>query len=303
MRCVRRPGAHPSLVKRFFSQEAASLREEQDEVFEQVHAHPAVPAAAATIVVSVDALSVLLRRESWKQAAIATITLLDVDGEVLRDARGVVQCTRLGEMPEEHKVTLMRRVAREVAALRAQRPDLPVEVVVDGAPDLREKLLAMFPTALHIIDFFHVAEHLADALRHLFPDDGATRAALRASWCHRLKHKQGTAFRLWRWLRDQAAREESPVPSHARREIEKHAEYIYRNRAFMDYPRAAAEGAALGSGIVEAACKTLVTQRLKVSGASWTRPGAAGVLYVRSLIQSGRFEDALRFHDGHRYAA
>ena len=76
-------------------------------------------------------------------------------------------------------------------------------------------------------------------------------------------------------------REQDPVASWARRESEKHAEYIYNQREWMKYPQAVDANAALGSGPVEAACKTLVTQRLKVSGASWSRDGAAGVLYLR----------------------
>lgn len=185
----------------------------------------------------------------------------------------------------------------------AQRPSLAVEVVIDGAADLRNHLLERFPDALHLTDFFHVADHLAGALRLLFPNDDARRAAERAHWCHKLKHKRGTAWRLWRWLRDEMKREEEPVAAWARREIEKHAEYIYNQRVWMNYPDAVDAKAALGTGAVEAACKTLVTQRLKVSGASWSREGAGGVLYLRSLIQSERFDDGFAFRQATRHAA
>ena len=137
----------------------------------------------------------------------------------------------------------------------------------------------------------------------MFPSDDARRAEERARWCHKLKYKRGTPFRLWRWLREEMKREEDPVSRWARREIEKHAEYIYNQRAWMKYPLAVEAKAALGSGAVEAACKTLVTQRLKVSGASWSREGAGGVLYLRSLLQSDRFEHAFAFRQATRYAA
>ena len=51
----------------------------------------------------------------------------------------------------------------------------------------------------------------------------------------------------------------------------------------------------IASRPVEAACKTLVTRRLKVRGAKWSRPGASAILYVRSVMQSGRADDALDF--------
>jgi hypothetical protein len=114
-------------------------------------------------------------------------------------------------MPEAGKATIMERIEREVRALVAQRPDLALEVVIDGAGDLRTHLLERFPEARHLTDFFHVAEHLAEALRLLFPSDDARRAEERARWCHKLKHTQGTPFRLWRRLRDEMKREEDPV--------------------------------------------------------------------------------------------
>ena len=98
-------------------------------------------------------------------------------------------------------------------------------------------------------------------------------------------------------------REDDPVSPWARSEIEKHAEYIYNQREWMKYPQAVEAKAALGSGSVEAACKTLVTQWLKVSGASWSRAGAGGVLYLRSLLQSDRFDEGFAFRQATRYAA
>ena len=292
----------PSRVKRFVVDESTAMRVQEDEMFDACLAQPEVPPEAETLVISVDALSLRLRKEGYKQATVATLTMLDAEGEPLRRGSGT-RTIRLAEMPEPGKVAIMDRVTREVDALVAQRPDLALEVVVDGAPDLRNHLLERFPGARHLTDFFHVAEHVAAALRLLFPSEDARRAEERARWCHKLKHKQGTPFRLWRWLRDEMTREDDPLSPRARREVEKHAEYIYNQRPWMKFPQAIEAKAAIGSGPVEAACKTLVTQRLKVSGASWSRDGAAGVLYLRSLLQSDRFEYAFAFRQATRYAA
>lgn len=291
-----------SRIKRVFIEEATAMKEAHEDFFEDVLAHHAIPETAQTLVISVDALSLLLREERWKQAVVASLTFLDSEGDPVAGSQREA-ITRLGEMPEDGKRTVMNRVSQEVAAIVAQRPDLALEVVIDGAVDLRNHLQARFPDARHITDFFHVAEHLADALRSLFPSDPARRAEERARWLHKLKHKRGSAFRLWRWLRDELNREDDPVSSWARREVEKHAEYIYRQREFTKYPDAIAAGQAIGSGVVEATCKTLVTQRLKISGASWSRPGAGALLYIRELTQSGRLEEALRYRHRRHYAA
>lgn len=292
----------PSRIKRFVTEEATRMVAQEQAFFDAELATPDVPSEASTLVISVDALSLHLRDEGWKQATVGVLTLLDADGDPLRRGAGI-NAIRIAEMPEPGKQTIMERIEREVRALVTQCPDLEVEVLIDGAPDLRNHLLERFPTARHLTDFFHVAEHLAAALRLLFPDDDARRAVERARWCHKLKHKEGTPFRLWRWLRDEMERELDPVSPWAKREIDKHAEYIYNQRPWMKYPRAVAANAAIGSGPVEAACKTLVTQRLKISGATWSRIGAAGILYLRSLLQSDRFHRAFSFMQAVRYAA
>ena len=60
----------------------------------------------------------------------------------------------------------------------------------------------------------------------------------------------------------------------------------------MDYAGAAKRGLPIGSGVVEAACKTLVTERLKRSGMRWREAGGQAILTVRGWVQSGRFEAA-----------
>lgn len=274
---------HPvaaSRVKRFVVEESTAMETQEEQLFDEQLQRQHVPAEAKTAVISVDALSLRLREEGWKQATVGTLTMLDAEGEPLRRGAGT-RTIRIAEMPEPGKLTIMNRIEREVAALVAQRPDLALEVVVDGAPDLRVHLLERFPEARQLTDFFHVAEHLAEALRLLFPDNDARRAKERARWCHKLKHKRGTAWRIWRWLRDEMKRKDDPVSSWAQGEIEKHAEYIYNQRAWTKYPEAIEAKAAIGSGPVEAACKTLVTQRLK----------------------SARFEQGFAFRQATRYAA
>ena len=68
--------------------------------------------------------------------------------------------------------------------------------------------------------------------------------------------------------------------------------YFRRNRHRMRYADTQARHLPIGSGVVEAACKTLVTQRLKRSGMRWRRAGGQAILTLRSLLQSSRFEQA-----------
>lgn len=71
-------------------------------------------------------------------------------------------------------------------------------------------------------------------------------------------------------------------------------EYFRRHRRRMDYAQAKAKGLPIGSGGVEAACKTLATQRLKRSGMRWRQAGGQAILTLRALVQSDRFEQGWR---------
>lgn len=283
----------PATMKRTTVSVGNALRDEEVKFFTARIRRRALPEEARAVVISVDGLSFNLRGEGYKQATAATISLLDARGERL-------ETIKLGEMPEEGKATIMNRVEREVRAILKKRPSLKTEVVIDGAQDLRAHLLERFPDALHVTDFFHVVEHIADALRTIFPDDELLRDSMRAQLCHVLKHEKRGAQSVMNWLRDPFRVLGARMATSRQKLVDNHANYIKGQLPFLNYSKAANDNLDLGSGAVEATCKTLVTQRLKISGAKWSRQGARAILYMRSLAQSGRLEDALGFHHARR---
>ena len=74
-------------------------------------------------------------------------------------------------------------------------------------------------------------------------------------------------------------------------EILKHAEYFETNASRMRYPHFRAMGLFVGSGVIEAGCKTVVGTRLKRSGMFWTVRGANAIIALRCCRPNGRFED------------
>ena len=66
--------------------------------------------------------------------------------------------------------------------------------------------------------------------------------------------------------------------------------YFRNNRHRMGYAEAKEQGLPIGSGVVEATCKTLVTERLKRSGMRWCERGGQAILTLRALLQSNRFD-------------
>ena len=142
-----------------------------------------------------------------------------------------------------------------------------------------------------MIDFWHACEHLQTASDH----------AVAPGWFEKyreiLRHDpRGVAkvIRALRHLRDAAA-----APDRA--ETERELAFFRKHRHRMRYHALKEEGIAIGSGVVEAANKTLVTQRMKRSGMRWRIVGGQAVLTFRALIKSGRFERAWKAHQRNRH--
>ena len=111
-----------------------------------------------------------------------------------------------------------------------------------------------------ILDFYHASEHLLEFAKVLHRDDEARQQQTQAG-CHKLKHEGGQSL-----LRELEARDmtrASPQTGEVHRQL---LGYLRNNQHRMDYPTYISNGWQIGSGMVEAACKTVVCQRLKESG-------------------------------------
>ena len=239
-----------------------------------------VPETARAVVVSLDGVMAPMRHAGgYREAGCATVSLVDAEGERLHSVR-------MGRMPESHKATLKTMVAAEVEAVLGQRPDLTVVKVADGAKDNWTFLSGALPEGVELIDFYHAVEHLKDAFDSAHGADSPTAAAQFKKYRHRLRHEPDGVERVIRAL----VHLRSKYPGNER--IEQVLGYFRGNRHRMGYADAKAKGLPIGSGIVEAACKTLVTERLKRSGMRWGARGGQAILTLRSLVQSRRFDRA-----------
>jgi hypothetical protein len=153
--------------------------------------------------------------------------------------------------------------------------------LTDGGAGLEEFMQRNFPRAECILDFFHAAEHLHELAKAWHPHDEEQATALGREWAHRLKHEGGQAVLTMLEELDLRGRT-SPV-----REMHRQVTQYVRNHVHrMDYPRYRANGWLIGSGHIEAACKTVVGQRLKGSGMRWSEDGAHNVSSLRALFKS-----------------
>jgi len=170
----------------------------------------------------------------------------------------------------------LRRQAAQVGMDRAQQW-VALSDCGSGVDDL---LRVNFPRAVRIADFYHVAEHLGDLAKAWHPGDPEAAKALSDGWCHTLKHEGGPATLAVLEALDRAGRSEAAIEVH--RQVTR---YVRNHQARMDYPSYVASGWQIGSGHIEAACKSVVNERLKRSGMRWGEGGADAVCHLRALFK------------------
>jgi hypothetical protein len=98
-----------------------------------------------------------------------------------------------------------------------------------------------------------------------------------------------------------AAARALPLATRKARDRDKALHYIEANQPRMRYAQYRAHGLFIGPGVVEAGCKSVIGQRLKLSGMRWTEPGATGILALR-CHEGGRWDQTWT-SPGHTHAA
>ncbi|MBI4730342.1 MAG: hypothetical protein HY775_12735 [Acidobacteria bacterium] len=258
-----------------------------------------VPEGTASIAVSLDGVLIPMRdggavetREraaddgrtskgpaGYREASCATISFCDDDGDL-------ISAIRIARMPEYKKRTLKAALLAELQSVWEQCPDLPVVKLADAARDNWDYLDREVPVGDSLVDFFHATEHLHHALAAAY-GDGARDTRLRFDELSEiLRDDEGGIDRVVASL--QYLRGKHPRSATIQRELK----FFRRNRKRMRYWQFREKGLPIGSGVVEAACKTLVAQRLKQSGMRWGNDGGQAILTARGWSQSARFDQA-----------
>ena len=275
-----------------------SNREGFEDQVRQVEAHSdTLPdtETVATIVVSIDGIMVPMKDaprtpgagkrdqgpKGHKEASSATLTLLGSAGNRLHTIY-------LGRMPESKKVTLQAQLTAELAALLKLYPDAAVQAVADGADDIWRIICEVeADTGCNIertLDFYHAFENVAEALR-AYAHDHHQAAEDIAYWRKTLRDHKDGPDRLLRALKYRLKKARN---SAQRETIQKKIKYVDSRLSMMNYAELKKRPRLIGSGIQEAACKTLVAERLKRSGMSWRHQGGQAILTLRAARRSGR---------------
>ncbi len=247
---------------------------------------------AIVLAVGRDGIMLPIRNEkTYKEGAVATIAVYDRRGRRL----GTVY---LGQMPEAYQTTLSEQLTRLLTEVLGEwqghsprlvyvtdagyHPTEYFENVLESMEDPRHSGRRL--TWTRIVDFYHVCEYLAKLAQALFANARTSRAWLKRMR-HWLKHDYNAISRI---LHSAVKHHSQRVLSAAKEEAyQKAYNYLNTHKEWMDYCAYRRQGFPIGSGVTEAACKTVFTQRFKESGMTWKLEGGQTILVLRLAQLSG----------------
>ena len=244
------------------------------------YAMPALERAIATVVVSLDgAMIPMADSAGYREAMVGTLSFYDGEGEGERQ-----HTIYLAAAPEYGKQEFLQRMEREIRRAKQHFPAALYVGIADGAAS-NWRFLEQH-TDRQLIDFFHATEYVGKIAQATYPQRQA--ASKRSQWqhehCGKLKHDPAALDLL---INDAARLSQRHALSQTVRDDVLSAwTYFTNHRHQMAYPGFIAAGLPIGSGVTEAACKTLVKQRLCASGMRWKNNGAKIVLSLRALTQT-----------------
>jgi hypothetical protein len=218
-----------------------------------------------------------------KLCAVWSAESRDADGLPVRDAGSVTYSAAIesAATPDtaEQPSAFAGRVSREAARRRFSDAQRRV-FVGDGAPWIWNIAQESYPSAIQIVDRFHVKETLHRTAQSIFGSASEQYKPWATARCAELD--EGKLQAIVHALRPHTA--SSPTAA-------KCILYIYRNRHRMRYPKFHKQGLCTSSGVLEAGCKVSIGTRLKRAGMHWTLNGANAIIALRCCRLSGRFQD------------
>ena len=272
---------HSRPIARNFVQNMAevigTLAESVEEAW--MYATPEQEEQIETIALGLDGTCLPTRDDGYREAMTGTISFYNKMGDRLHT-------TYLGAAPEHGKQKFLKQFEKEIYNVKLQYPNATYVGLADGAKVNWDFLDGY--SDHKILDFFHATEYLADVSKAV-----SNKKIKQKTWldeaCHRLKHERNSAEDL---LKEMLELKGNKLSSDVKAKLDAAITYFTNQKHRMNYEFYRAINLPIGSGVTEAACKTLVKQRLCRSGMKWKEKGVRAVLYIRALVCTiGRFEE------------
>jgi len=211
-----------------------------------------------------------------KLGAVFTQHTRDEEGRPVRDH---LSTTYVGGFENAQDFAL---ILRQEGIRRGVGKAKQVVFLSDGAAWTEELQRQNFAGAVSILDFYHGAERIHELSKAIDSDEVVAKKRA-GKWIRSLlKDKVNQVI--------EQAREILPPDPEKRKAATEQINFLNAHQKRMNYGTYRKKGWFIGSGVIEAGCKTVVGKRLKQSGMFWSEPGASSVLQFRTLLLSRRFD-------------
>jgi len=237
------------------------------------YAPPKEDSQIATVGIGLDGTCMLMCEDGYREAMVGTVSLYDSEGERQHTIY-------LGAAPEYGKKSFLERLEREIERAKNRYPEATLVGIADGA-ESNWKFLEK-QTEEQILDFYHASGYLGALAEALHPNTVSKQKEWLTENCRELKHEKGKAGELLNLMKE--VKEEKSHSKNLSEKLQAAITYYENHQHQMDYAEYLEKKYPIGSGVTEAACKTLVKQRLCCSGMRWKEKGAGIILSLRALV-------------------
>jgi len=284
-----------------------------DELNAAIRAEEEVPAATQAVVASMDGTTVLLRENgkkagrpkerpgenssaetdsSYRNAMVGSISYYGTQV----NEKGEVEAVRLksqylARMPEFQFPTFKAQFETELAHVEEAISEKVTKVLLsDGHRAIWNYIdhNVRFDDYEKLVDFYHTSEHLSHAAEALFGKKSKAATAWYEKWYDKLLAEDDAPNGVLRSMEYYA--KDLKIPKSRLKDLEKEQTFFQRNQHRMSYADFLRRGLPIGSGPVEAACKTVVKNRMCRSGMRWSREGGQKILTLRAYAKADRWD-------------
>lgn len=243
---------------------------------------PEMPKKVASISVGLDGTCLNMIEDGWREAMCGTISFFDRKGERMHTIYSAAS-------PEYGKETFLKKFGESVDEVTKIFPKTPIIGLADGAASNWGFLSDR--ADILTVDFWHFSEYLAKAANAMFSrkNQRDEKEIWLENACHNSKHKKGAVSKILNELK--AFLKLHRMTTKDKKDIDSAITYLTNHKEKMQYYKNTESNMPIGSGVTEAACKSLVKVRMCKGAARWKDDGATVVLTLRSLhITNGRWD-------------
>ncbi len=232
-----------------------------------------LPVQVGAVAIGLDGTCMLFCEGGYRQAMVGTIAFFDAAGERLHTIY-------VAAAPEFGKATFLARMDAEIARVKRRFGHARYVGISDGASDYLAWLKKH--TTTQVLDFWHVTEYINAAAAAVHRPKAERQEWIDAA-CHRLKHEHGAAGEI---LAEFEGARGKKMGKQTRAALGAAITYFENGLGRMNYASYRKSHLPIGSGVTEAACKTIVKQRMCGSGMKWKHSGADDVLTLRAVART-----------------